>query len=117
MAITINAITPAQINSEILSIGVQLNQLLNVQVFNFCTKIVAIGVAGLEAAPYSYAAADATALFNACQDLLNFRLVYAGSMYIAAGATVNSGVPTNNDGTHFGYPFNINVNQIDGLGF
>jgi hypothetical protein len=115
--VPINQITLAQLTSEILSIGVQLGNILNVQVFNFAADVVAIGTAGLQAAPYSLASADATLLFNACQDLDHFRQVYAGLMYVAAGATVNSGVPTANDGTHFGYNFGINVNQCDGLRF
>lgn len=112
----INQITKAQIESEILSIGTALKQTLNVQALNWANAVVAIGVTALQAAPYSYSSGDANLLFNAAQDLLNCRLVYQGLKYVVAGATQNSGVPTANDGTHFGYPFNINVDQCDGFG-
>lgn len=114
----INQITLAQLQSEIQSFGVQLSLLLGHQIPTFANDIInVIGINGLQAAPYSLSSADATLLFNAAQDLANFCKVYSGLMYVVAGGTVNSGIPTNNDGTHFGYPFNINVNKCDGLGY
>jgi len=114
----LNQITLAQLLSEIQSFGVQLNLLLNHQVLLFANDVVnVIGINGLQAAPYSLSSGDASTLFAACQDLDRFRKVYGGLGYVTAGATVNSGVYHDNDGSNFGYPFNINVNKCDGLGY
>jgi hypothetical protein len=112
----INQPTLAQVQQEILSLGTQMNALFTrIQMYN--TFIAALGTAGLQAAPYSLSSGDATTLFSAAADLDNFRKVYSGLMYVTSGATVNTGTPTNNDGTHFGYPFGINVGKIDGFGY
>lgn len=113
----INQITLAQLTNEIASFGVQLNLLLNHQIATFAADVLAIGATALQAAPYSLSSADANTLVAAAQDLDNLRKVYAGLMYVASGGSVNAGTPTNNDGTHFGYPFNINVNKCSGLGY
>lgn len=64
-----------------------------------------------------YSAGDLTATRNTYRDLNKLGLVYQGLYYVAAGATQNTGVPTANDGTHWGYPFNLAGSQIAGLGF
>ncbi len=112
----INQVTLTQVQNEILAMGAQLNSFFN-RVQLYAVFIQGLGVAGLEAAPYSMSSADATLVFNAAQDLDNFRKVYAGLEFVASGATLNSGTPTPNDGTHFGYPFSLNVGKCAGLGY
>lgn len=79
--------------------------------------VVGIGLAGLEAAPYSLSAGDAQAVMNAITDMQHFFLVYSGLYYVAAGATSGSGVPTANDVSHFGYNFGANITTTGGLGY
>lgn len=110
------AITKAMLDSEIASMGVQFNSLFD-RVRRFNAAVTAIGSTALQAAPYAYSSAEATTLLAAAGDLDKLRQVYTGAMYVAAGATVNTGVPTANDGTHFGYPFSINVDKTDGFGY
>lgn len=113
----INQITLAQLTNEALAIYDTLNQLLTYRVLTWAADVNAIGLSALQAAPYNLSLSDAQALINAANDLDNFRKVWTGAMYVAAGATLNTGVPTNNDGTHFGYPFNLNPSKVAGLGY
>ena len=57
------------------------------------------------------------ALINAYNDLNTLGKVYYGNDYVASGATVNSGTPTANDATHFGFNFSITVGKAAGIGF
>jgi hypothetical protein len=115
--LAINQITLAQLTNEAQSIYNQLNSLLIYRGNIWANDIIAIGVAGLQTVPYSLTAGDATALFNAAQDILNFEKVWLGTVYVTPGATVNTGVPTANDSTHFGYPFSLNPSKVAGLGY
>lgn len=113
----VNQITLGQITSELLSINAQLNALMTRCGLLFSDVVTGIGLAGLEAAPYSLSAGDAQNVMNAITDMQHFFLVYQGLWFVASGSTLNSGVPTANDGTHFGYPFQINITKTGGLGY
>lgn len=113
----INQITLSQLTNEIQSIYSMLNTQLVGRITTFANDVIAIGTTNLQAAPYNLSSADATALFNAAQDLLNFAKVWQGTEYVTAGATANTGVPTANDSTHFGYPFYLNPSKVAGLGY
>ena len=112
----INQVTLAQLQSEIQALGTQLNSMFY-RVQLYAALVIGIGITALQAAPYSMSSADATALFNAAQDLDHFRQVYTGAYYVASGATLNTGVPTANGAGAFGYPFNSGVSKLDGLGY
>lgn len=113
---SINPVTLAMLSDKIRSIGIALNTLFVDNVVPYTNFVINVGVNGLQVAPYNLSSADANLLFNSCQDLANLYKVYQGLMYVASGATVNTGVPTANGAGAFGYPFNINVNQCLGLG-
>jgi hypothetical protein len=65
----------------------------------------------------AYVQADVNALRAAYRDLNKVGLVAAGSMYVTAGATLNTGVPAADDGTHFGYPFLLNSLTACAVGY
>jgi hypothetical protein len=113
----VNQVTAAQLQSEVQAIFSQLENLLSFRIAHYAAIVLNLGTSGLQAAPYSMSAGDATDLFNAANDLDKFRKVWTGLMYVASGATLNTGVPTANDATHFGYPFNSNPGKCAGLGY
>lgn len=114
-------VTRQNTDAEIAALGIQLNALFN-RVREFNAYVLALGSAGLQALPSSvgtvavYTSGEATTLLNAAADLDRLRLVYAGLMYVTFGATVNTGTPIANDGSHFGYPFSISVGVVSGFG-
>lgn len=112
----VNQVTTTQLTGEALSIDVQMNSLMN-RINLWTAFVIAVGTGGLQAAPYNMTSGDATDLFNAAQDWSNYRKVFLGLMYVTFGATLNTGTPTNNDVTHFGYPFNANPGKVAGLGY
>lgn len=107
-------IDKATIDGQIASFGTQFNAIFN-QVQLFAAALDATVDATLTALGYS--AGDISQLRSAYRDLNKLRQVYSGAMYVASGATLNSGVPTANDATHFGYPFSLFVSQVDGIGY
>lgn len=113
----VNQISPAFINNELQANFTQLEQEQNRINQLYQDVVVGIGLAGLQAAPYSYSAADAQLVMNAITDMRNLFQVFQGLMYVASGATAGSGVPTANDGTHFGYPFVNNISKTGGPGY
>ena len=113
---SVNPVNLSMLSDKIRSIGIALNTLFADNIVPYTNFVIALGSSGLQAAPYNMSSGDATLLFNSCQDLANLYKVYQGLMYVASGATVNTGVPTANGAGAFGYPFNINVNQCLGLG-
>ncbi len=102
------------VDAQVAAFGVQLNNLF-FQIQTFAATLDATVDASLTALGYS--SADIALLRSAYRDLNKFRQVYAGTMFVAAGATLNTGVPTANDGTHFGYQFSLFANQVDGVGY
>jgi hypothetical protein len=81
-------------------------------------ELNALGLAGLEAAPWSLSATDAQNLLNCVNDIVNLASVYAGNSYVAFGATVNTGVVTANSASHFGYNFDLTIgSKAAGIGF
>jgi hypothetical protein len=115
------------IDYQIAAFGVQLNNLFT-QIKQFTLTLDAIGdstftTAGIPKTPTdptvlaTYTSGELTQLRTAYRDLNKLALVYTGAWYVASGATVNSGVPTANDATHFGYPFSMAVGALDGLGY
>jgi hypothetical protein len=112
----VNQITSSDINAYLSSTYQQFNSLFLLFQPQRANAIIQIGVTALQAAPYSYSSADATNIFNACQDLNNLSLVVQGLAYVTSGATLNSGVPTANSAGKFGYPFLINVAKVGGFG-
>lgn len=113
----VNQISLAQITNQLLQFNAQFNQLMNLVGLFYTDVVTGIGLAGLQAAPYSLSTADAQSVMNAVTDMFHFFQVYQGLMYVASGATLNSGVPTANDASHFGYPFDINIAKVGGIGF
>lgn len=115
----VNQVTQAQVESDLRNALASLNQ--SVQNWTLLYNLItAIGTAGLQAAPYSYSSGDATNIFNAATDLYRLGQVAQGLYYVASGATLNSGAPTANDASHFGYPFvgpAANINKVGGQGF
>lgn len=116
MSIGAQTLNTANINAIIGNWAVQLQQMF-LQVVQFKATLDAIGLGGLEAAPYSMSATDAQNLINAYNDLATLASVYNGLTYIAFGATVNSGVPTANSASHFGYNFSLTIGKASGIGF
>lgn len=112
----VNQVTLAQLLSEAMAIYVTQNQLLN-RISSWATLVTNLGIAGLQAAPYSMTSGDATDLFNAANDWLKFRKTALGLGYVTFGATAGTGTPTDNDGTHFGYNFFVNPSKVAGLGY
>lgn len=113
---SVNQTTTKQLTEEAQTHNNELNaRFYRIQLW--ASQIIALGVAGLTAAPYSMTSPDATALFNSAQDMDNLRKVWQGLMYVTSGATLNSGVPNNNDATHFGYPFYLNPSKTANLGY
>lgn len=107
-------IDKATIDSQIGSFGRQLNSLF-FQIQTFAASLDALADAALTVLGYS--AGDIALLRSAYRDLNKFRQVYSGAYYVTAGGSLNTGVPTANDATHFGYPFSIFVNQVNGIGY
>ena len=113
------------IDQTVAQFGITLNYLAN-QVKQFTTTMDAVadntlttaGIAKSQTDPtlVTYTSGELTQLRNAYRDLNKWFLVYTGNWYVASGATVNTGVPTANDATHWGYPFSLAVGAIDGLG-
>ena len=113
----VNQVSLNFINGELSSLYSQLNSLLT-RVNLFKANVGdAIGLSGLQAAPYSFSAADAQAIMNSITDMWHLFQVYQGLWFVASGATAGSGVPTANDATHFGYNFGSNVAKTGGPGY
>jgi hypothetical protein len=112
-ALTLNT---ANINAIAGAWSTSLKQIFS-QAITYKASLDNIGLAGLQLAPYNMTATDAQALINMYNDLNTLGKVYYGTNYVAPGATVNSGVPTANDGTHFGYNFDISIGKAAGIGF
>lgn len=102
------------IDSQLSSFGKQLNALFfQVQTFTAALDATADGTL----TTLGYSSGDIAVLRSAYRDLNKFRQVYSGAYYVASGGSLNAGVPTANDATHFGYPFSIFVNQVNGIGY
>jgi hypothetical protein len=116
MSIGASSLNIGNINNIIGNWATNLHVMFS-QITLYKATLDAIGLAGLQAAPYNMSAGDAQALINAYNDLNTLSKVYYGNDYIVAGATVNSGVPTANDASHFGYNFDISIGKAAGIGF
>ncbi len=113
---SVNQVAPVQLTSEILAVVAARNA-HNDRVTKLANFIIALGTTALQAAPYSFSAGDATAIFNFAQDQLHDVAVYNGTWFVASGATLNSGVPTANGASAFGYPFATSAGVVGGLGY
>jgi hypothetical protein len=117
MAIGAQNLNTNNINNTIGNWAISLRDLFS-QAPVLQSVLSGIGLTALQAAPYNFSTADATALLNCINDIVALGNVYYGTSYVAFGATVNSGVVTTNSASHFGYNFDINIgSKAAGLGF
>lgn len=105
-------LTKANIDTEIANFQIQQNNLDDkaTDMWN-----VLEGTADATLTSLGYSAGDITLLRSIYRDYYHFMQVRKGLWYVAPGATAGSGVPTANDGTHFGYNFTVFASQAGGL--
>lgn len=120
MSIGAQTLNTSNINAIIGNWAVQLQDMF-LQVPQFKSTLDAYGSSGLQiptsSGGFGFSSGDAISLINAYNDLNALAQVYQGNDYIAAGASVNQGVPTVNTSGKFGYNFSLTIGKAAGIGF